>query len=253
MKLRARQADTRAISHLLAIAADEARRLGKPLLIDLFSGAGGAGAGYARAGFYVVSNDIAPMANNPHPTIQADALWLLDAYGSWIQANAAAIHASPPCQGYSGMSNCRPGLADEYPQLVDAVRALLAEIGLPWVMENVIGSGIAEQNDLFGTNGLLLCGAMFGRALYRHRLFESSIPLNQPDHPAHLVPASKAGHWVPGTVISVAGNCSPIALARQVMDIDWMTRNELAESIPPYFTEFIGEQLMAHLMAGVVR
>ena len=29
------------------------------------------------------------------------------------------------------------------------------------------------------------------------------------------------------------------------MDIDWMTRDELAEAIPPAYTEFIGEQLLA--------
>lgn len=249
---RASQDNPLAVACLLSDAAAEAARLGLPLLVELFGGASGAGVGYARSGFYVVSNDVADMPNNPHPMIKADALWLLDTFGDWFQANAAAVHASPPCQGYSGMSNCRPGLAEKYPQLVDAVRALLDEIGRPWVIENVTGSGLAEQTDLFDTNGLLLCGAMFGRALYRHRLFEASFPLISPDHPAHLVPASKAGHWVPGTVISVAGNCSPIKLAKQVMGIDWMNRSELAESIPPYFTEYIGEQLMTHLVAAPV-
>ncbi|MCT6971865.1 hypothetical protein, partial [Salmonella enterica] len=85
---------------------------------------------------------------------------------------------------------------------------------------------------------------------YRHRVFESNVFLWQPDHPRHVVKASKAGHWEPGTYISVSGNCSPIALAREVMDIDWMNRNELGESIPPYFTEHIGQQLLDHLERG---
>lgn len=29
--------------------------------------------------------------------------------------------------------------------------------------------------------------------------------------------------------------------------IDWMTRDELAEAIPPAYTEFLGKQLMEYL------
>ena len=88
---------------------------------------------------------------------------------------------------------------------------------------------------------------MFGRPLYRHRLFETSFPVAAPHHPRHLIPASKAGHWKPGTIISVAGNCAPIQRAREAMDIAWMTRAELAESIPPCFSEFLGARLLEHL------
>jgi DNA (cytosine-5)-methyltransferase 1 len=105
-------------------------------------------------------------------------------------------------------------------------------------------AGLPGQDDLFGAHGVMLCGTMFGRALYRHRWFEASFPLRAPGHPRHLLPASKAGHWRPGTVISVEGHCSPIDLAREVMGIDWMTRDELAESIPPAFTEYLGGFLM---------
>ena len=31
------------------------------------------------------------------------------------------------------------------------------------------------------------------------------------------------------------------------MGIDWMTKKELNEAIPPAYTEFIGHQLLAHL------
>lgn len=37
----------------------------RPRLLDLFCGASGAGAGYARAGFDVLSVDLAPMARYP--------------------------------------------------------------------------------------------------------------------------------------------------------------------------------------------
>ena len=216
---------------------------GRPRLLDLFCSAGGASAGYYRAGFDVVGVDIESQPNYMFAFHRADAVTFpLDGFD--------IVAGSPPCQGYSGMSNCRPGLAGEYPQLIDVMRERLQAWGGPWILENVAGSGLAEQDDLFGANGVLLCGTMFGRELYRHRLFETSFPVAAPSHPRHLKPASKAGHWKPGTVISVAGNCAPIRLAREVMDIAWMTREELSESIPPYYSEYLGLSFFAALKAG---
>ena len=34
---------------------------------------------------------------------------------------------------------------------------------------------------------------------------------------------------------------------RRAMGIDWMTRDELAQAIPPVYTRFVGDQLLAHL------
>jgi len=68
-------------------------------------------------------------------------------------------------------------------------------------------------------------------------------------------PASCHHHLPPRTVYCHAGGRSvrdgltfPGTDAwREGMGIDWITGQELAESIPPAFTEFIGEQLMRHL------
>ena len=198
--------------------------------------------GYWRRGFDVTGVDKEPQPNYPFTFIQAD---LLDLDPQWIADNFDAGHSGPPCQGYSGMSNCRPGLADEYPRLIGPVRELFKAAGIPYVIENV-PLARAEMRD-----PIMLCGFMFGRELYRHRLFETNFPLPQPDHPEHTIPASKAGHWRPGTVMSVAGHVSPVAKAREVMEIDWTTREELVEAIPPYYAEYVGEHLMAAVRGEV--
>jgi DNA (cytosine-5)-methyltransferase 1 len=95
---------------------------------------------------------------------------------------------------------------------------------------------------------LVLCGQMFGLELYRHRLFESNTFLWQPEHPKHVSQPAAPATGSPGTVMSVSGHVSPMWKAREVMGgIDWMNRAELAESIPPAYTEHIGRQLLAHL------
>ncbi len=207
-----------------------------PRLLDLFCGAGGAAMGYAWAGFEVVGVDIAPQPRYPFTFIQADALEYFDGLGIWGLTDFDAIHASPPCQRYSAMSTARPGLALEYPDLIEPVRERLVATGLPYVIENVPGAPMLDP--------VVLCGQMFGLALYRHRLFESSTRLTAPVHPKHVTPASRAGHWEPGTIISVAGNFAPVAEGRRAMGIEWMNRSEMAESIPPAFTEHVGRQLM---------
>lgn len=213
--------------------------MSRPLLLDLFCGAGGAAMGYQRAGFYVIGVDIAPQPNYcGDEFIQDDAISFLYRmiYGNVRKDAIAAIHASPPCQRYSAMAACRPGLSDKYPDLIAPTRDLLQQMGLPYVIENVPGSPLADP--------ITLCGQMFGLELYRHRLFESNIQLTEPPHPEHVKPASKAGHWKPGTIMSVSGHVAPIKLAREIMEIDWTTREELAESIPPRYSRYIGEQLM---------
>jgi DNA (cytosine-5)-methyltransferase 1 len=185
--------------------------------------------GLHRAGFEVTGIDIVLQPNYPFTFIQKDALEAyLDGYDF--------VWASPPCQRHSRMSTCRNGLSVKYPDLIGAVRQKLKAWGGGWIIENVVGAPLESP--------VMLCGAMFGLPTYRHRLFEGSQKLSPPIHPKHLIPASKAGHWKPGTLISVAGNCAPMKLAREAMGIDWMNRSELVESIPPVFSEYLVRQFI---------
>lgn len=194
--------------------------------------------GYHRAGFEVVGIDIEDhSANYPFEFHQADAMpYPLDGFD--------AIHASPPCQRYSAASVCRPGLSEKYPDLIEPVRKRLIESGALYVIENVPRAPLE--------NPTLLCGQMFGLDLFRHRLFESNVELPFMLH-SHSKVGSKAGGssykggWQPGRIISVAGNCAPVAEAKRAMQIDWMSRPELAEAIPPAYTEWIGAHLMRAL------
>ena len=81
-------------------------------LLDLFCGAGGAAMGYHRAGFEVVGVDNRPMPRYPFEFIQADALEYLAEYGSEFDI----IHASPPCQKFTGMKNLGKARNNNYPE-----------------------------------------------------------------------------------------------------------------------------------------
>lgn len=204
--------------------------------VDLFCCAGGAAVGLNRAGFSIIDGyDIEPQKNYPYRFHLGNAL-------EADLSKADFVWASPPCQNHSRMSGCREGLRDKYPSLIAATRAKLKAWGGPYIIENVVGAPLE--------NPVMLCGAMFGLATYRHRIFESNIALAVPPHPKHATPTSKAGHWKPGTLISVAGNCAPMSMAREAMGMDWTTRAELVEAIPPAFSLFLGRQIIQTLTPG---
>ncbi|HJT92944.1 MAG TPA: DNA methylase [Mycobacterium sp.] len=217
-----------------------------PFLLDLYCGAGGAARGYSQAGWDVIGVDNQPQPNYPFVMIQGDAVEYLRNLLKWLAVRSspfAAVHASPPCQRWSKMSACRPRLRDEYPDLIGPTRELLERTGLPYVIENVPGAPLRDP--------AVLCATMFGREeLFRHRLFETNWPLIVPEHLPHLLPSSRAGHWRPGTAMSISGHIAPVAKARELMAIDWTTRDELAEAIPPYYSEFVGLQLLAAVERG---
>ncbi len=212
--------------------------MSRPRLLDLFSGAGGAAMGYYQAGFDIVGIDIRPQPNYPFTFIQADAmdypLKELDwGNGRWFDA----IHASPPCQAYSWGS--RKGREDKWPKLITHLREYYTD-NVPFVIENI------ENARKEMVNPIRLCGTQFGLRLLKHRLFDSNVPLIAPEHPRHTGSVG-AGDYV--TVAGHGGNSKSgdysIKAWQEAMDIDWLhTRPELAEAIPPAYTEYIGKQLL---------
>ena len=215
----------------------------KPRLLDLFCCAGGAGVGYSRAGFEVVGVDINPQPNYPLPFIQADALTLDPKF----IASFCAIHASPPCQSYSDLAK-RNGNADEWPRLIEPVREMLIRSGLPYIIENVDGAPLI--------NFVVLCGTMFPHLrVLRHRLFEANFEIVPPPHKKHpkchtfdlrKSHYGKTDEWTDFVSVNGGGNCT-IAAARDAMGIDWMTKREINESIPPAYTQLVGQQLIYHM------
>jgi DNA (cytosine-5)-methyltransferase 1 len=218
--------------------------MSKPRLLDLFCGAGGAAMGYSRAGFEVVGVDINPQPHYPFTFIQADVFDYLDRWTDPLHQLADgfdAIHASPPCQAYSTTKGLRQ--ENVHPELVGPVRDLLRATGLPYVIENVVGAPLE--------NPLMLCGSMFeGLRVYRHRLFECEPPIYWPPHAcnhSYAMPASKGEYHTldKQPFITAVGHNFQAASGRIAMQIDWMTRDEMAQAIPPAYTEWIGRQLLA--------
>ena len=207
-------------------------------LLDLFSGAGGCAVGYYRAGFTdIVGVDIADQPRYPFTFIRGDALKYLAAHGNEFDA----VHASPPCQGYSKM---RYTTGKEYPLMLDDVRKALRATGKPYVIENVEGAPLIDAT--------LLCGTMFGLNLFRHRKFETSFFMMAPPHAKHSIYGISCGQGMPPTAekkyMTITGNFTGQEAGRLAMGIDWMNRRELTQAIPPAYTHFIGAALLDILL-----
>jgi DNA (cytosine-5)-methyltransferase 1 len=134
--------------------------------------------------------------------------------------------------------------------MLAATRELLKISGLPWVIENVPGADMRVD--------YRLCGCQFGLNVRRVRWFETSW------HGFSMM--TPCQHEEDGPILSVVGNGTPTPIVESwmkklgrtpkkadydaAMGIDWMTRKELSQAIPPAYTEFIGSQLRLHLGNG---
>jgi DNA (cytosine-5)-methyltransferase 1 len=202
--------------------------------LDLFCCAGGATRGLQNAGFHVTGVDI-----RKQPRYCGDAFYEADAL-SFPLDGFDFIWASPPCQRYSDLAK-RNGTADQWPDLIEPTRQRLEASGTLYVIENVEGAPLNDP--------VTLCGTMFpGLRVLRHRGFEANFPLSSPPHGKHplvFTHDKRKSHYgkldqdASFVQVTGGGNCST-ANAAAAMGIDWMTKGELNEAIPPAYSEFIG-------------
>lgn len=222
--------------------------------VDLFCCEGGAGAGYAAAGFEVDGVDIVPRPRYPHRFFQADATtWPLEGY--------RLAHASPPCEDHSttmGFGLAARGTAWLLPHTIARLTAWGERTGGLWVVENVESRAVRAH---MGPGAFRLCGSAFGlgahdskgryRILRRHRLFLANFPVEVP-------PCTCRGRLVGGVyghgeqgVNGGRGYGFAADAARAALGTPWMSREGAAECIPPAYAEYIGRHAMAALTTKV--
>jgi DNA (cytosine-5)-methyltransferase 1 len=197
--------------------------MSRPVLLDLFCGAGGCAVGYDQAGFRVVGVDKHDQTSYPFEFVQADAL----AFARKYAKDYDAIHASPPCQKFSITAKIMEGKGIGNRKAVDLVgptRDILRGFGLPYAIENVVGLRVI-----------------------RHRAFECNFPVSAPFscRGRHQSTGSHRGYSKGHPFVTVGGNNYNFREGMEAMGIYWMrNRPELSEAIPPAYTEYIGSHMI---------
>jgi len=203
-------------------------------ILDLFCGAGGASWGLHQAfpDAEIVGVD---HCHQPHyPFLFGPFTFALADAMTFPLVGFDFIWASPPCQAYTPLRALSPEKV--YPDLVAATRVRLQTAGVPWIIENVPGAPLRDY--------ITLCGTMFGLRVYRHRRFESSWPVAQPEHPAHIALTAtkhRRERWDQGWFISVTGDGPGSYTSGLAMGIDWMNGNELSQAIPPAYSRYLAQ------------
>lgn len=209
------------------------RRGAPERVLDMFCGAGGAAMGLHRAWpkANIIGIDSEPQPNYPFEFMQMDWLDGAEEYRKW----ADFFWASPVCKRYTQMLNHGRTCRENHPDYIPRVRNWLVDNakGSPWVIENVAGAPLR--------NAGMLCGESFGLHVTRHRFFEASFPIVWPSHPRH----KGHGHRKQGDggyYYRVYGHETGKRQWGWAMGIDWMRSPELAQAVPPAFSEYIGRQ-----------
>jgi len=216
-------------------------------VLDLFCGGGGAAMGLHRAWpkAKITGVDLHPQKNYPFNFVQAsvfelDFEWLSEFDFLW---------ASPVCKGYSALANYGTNRhrKHQWPDQIPQVRNTLRATGKPWCIENVLRSPL--ETDQF------LCGQMFGLPLIRHRLFETNFFWLRPEHTC--APRGATRRFDDNRVFIITGHgggpgCKSVQNRSmhwtkpqgiRALGIDWMTRKEMAEAVPPVYSEYIARQV----------
>jgi DNA (cytosine-5)-methyltransferase 1 len=206
--------------------------------LDLFCGAGGASCGIRKAGFTeIIGVDNKPQPNYPFEFYEMDAIEFFQEMCDLVDFDF--IWASPPCQAHSWGGAQWRNKGYKYADLIEVTRHHLEISGLPYIIENVVGAPLISP--------VRLCGTMFPGKLkvFRHRLFESNIPLKVEMKCNHVGHKAKERRNDAGDYFTVAGhNTGTTAEWSDAMGINWMTKTELAQAIPPLYSEYLVKQVI---------
>ncbi len=117
---------------------------------------------------------------------------------------------------------------------------------MPFVIENVGGAPLDEP--------FMLCGSMFDLDVRRHRFFEASFGVLQPECRHEL----QKPRFPPATnrvnlrcTVEVGVYRIPLKVQQRAMGIDWMPLKALSQAIPPAYSEWIGLRALAHMRREV--
>lgn len=209
-----------------------------PKILDLYCGAGGAAKGYFNVGFEVVGVDYLFQRHYPYQFHMMKSVDFLQSkyFSSY---SFVAIHASPPCQLHSKMTQCRgPEIHFQHRNHISEIRPLLQATGLPYIIENVPGAPLV--------NPVKICGASIpGIYTLRHRIFESNVPLIGIDcPPTHPVTRQTLKNT---KYVGVNVKGSQKHHIAEALGIDWMTVREMQQAVPPAYTEHLGRQLINYV------
>lgn len=226
----------------------------RPRLLDLFSCAGVGADGYVRAGWRVtcVDTDAKALAWCPWETVCADAMEVLADREYLSQFDA--IHASPPCQGFTAARELAraqgKGDGAKTLDLLTPTLEILQGVSVPWVVENVPRSPLAQHDD-----AAQLCGSAFGLKVQRHRLFLSNKMIEgvECDHstfdedPVTGRPRPWGVYYAASDNIPSGGRTArDVDHAMEVMGVGRRVPWEfLKEGLPPAYTHHVGKQLTA--------
>jgi DNA (cytosine-5)-methyltransferase 1 len=245
--------------------------------LDAFSGRGGAGVGYQRAGFCMdaVDTDAAHLAAYPFDcvggkAICTDAVVFIAEHG-W---GYAFIHTSPTCTGYSQGTSMLPDRLSRYDRLIGVTREALLIAGAPYVIENVVSKDTRaelrdptmlcwtefyEPGSVTDTHACDHCEAGVPLWTRRHRLFETSFSMSRTRggcrHPQGMQCAGAYGAarrcpWEARHVRKGGYVPTDITVLQRLLDIDWVDDEAaLFLAIPPAYTEHVGGQILSHLSA----
>jgi len=252
-------------------------------LLDLFSGAGGAAYGYMQAGFHVTGVDLHPQPRYKGDVfIQADALAYLAAHGQEYDV----VHASPPCQAYSALKHLAQAGHPELiipvrralqnlrtPYVIENVVGAplhfpLMLCGSMFDLETPCGAQL-RRHRLFESNYWLLAPgecthgerpfAVNGHE-FRNEATRWAERRTISTHGKKAADPRQEGELQRARTITVTGSTPQQNVVRNriretfsvhdaqvAMGIDWMGMKELSQAIPPAYTRWIGEHLLARL------